>query len=86
MEFEWDPDKNEANIRKHSISFAGASRVLAGTTYRERSDREGEQRWIAVGPYEGRLVTVVYTRRGEIYRIISARRAREHERRKYRQI
>jgi uncharacterized DUF497 family protein len=86
MEFEWDPDKNEANIRKHGISFVGASRILAGTNYRERSDRGGERRWIAVGPYEGRLVTVVYTRREERYRIISARRAREHERRKYRQI
>ncbi|GEM_PF-3308682 len=28
MEFEWDPDKAEINVRKHGISFAEAGTVL----------------------------------------------------------
>ena len=85
MEFEWDPDKNEANIRKHGFDFEEAAQVLLDDYYQERSDRGGERRWIAVGALRGRIITVVYTRRSESYRIISARRAREHEREKYRQ-
>jgi hypothetical protein len=28
MEFEWDPDKSEANLKKHGISFHEASTVF----------------------------------------------------------
>ena len=28
MEFEWDEAKNQANIRKHGVSFEMAKRVL----------------------------------------------------------
>lgn len=30
MEFEWDEAKNQANIRKHGVSFEIAKRVLTG--------------------------------------------------------
>lgn len=30
MTFEWDADKNRANIRKHGLDFSDAWRVFAG--------------------------------------------------------
>ena len=84
MEFEWDPKKAAQNKEKHGVSFEDAVVVFSGPTLTERSDRKGERRWIAVGRLKGRLVTVVYTRRGEAIRIISARRARANEREWYR--
>lgn len=86
MDFEWDPRKNERNIAKHGIDFVDAARVIKRPHFKERSDRGGEKRWLAIGPLAGRIITVVYTMRGaEIYRIISARRARNYEREAYHQ-
>ncbi|WP_443081507.1 BrnT family toxin [Thiohalorhabdus sp.] len=85
MEFEWDPEKAARNREKHGVSFEDAVGVFSGPTLTERSDRKGEKRWIAVGRLEGRLVTVVYTRRSGTTRIISARRASQNEREQYRQ-
>ena len=85
MEFEWDPEKAATNYEKHGITFEGAASIFARPHLEERSDRKGETRWIAVGRLEGRLITVVYTRRSGKIRIISARRARSDERERYRQ-
>ena len=85
MEFEWDPEKAARNREKHGISFEDAVGVFSGPVLTERSDRKGEKRWIAVGRLKGRLVTVVYTRRSGTTRIISARRASQNERKRYRQ-
>ena len=85
MEFEWDPEKAARNREKHGVSFEDAVGVFSGPVLTERSDRKGEKRWIAVGRLKGRLVTVVYTRRSGTTRIISARRASQNERKRYRQ-
>ena len=45
-----------------------------------RSDRNAEERWLAIGETEGRVVAVVFTWRGDALRIISARRAQEEMR------
>ena len=88
MEFEWDPNKAAANYEKHRITFEDAATIFAGPTLVARSSRSGEPRWTAVGKFEGRLWTVVYTWRPEgtrqRIRIISARRARTNERNAYR--
>ncbi|MEO6784056.1 MAG: BrnT family toxin [Bradyrhizobium sp.] len=49
-----------------------------------RSDRNNEERWIAIGFLENRLIAVVFTRRADAFRIISARRARKNEESEYR--
>jgi uncharacterized protein len=43
----------------------------------------GEERWIIVGRSEDGLMAVVFTMRGESYRIISARKATKHEKQDY---
>lgn len=82
--FEWDEAKNKANIAKHSISFADATRVFADPNFlASRSHRSGEARSIAIGLMHEQLVAVIYTHRGANIRIISARVARRTERDSY---
>jgi uncharacterized protein len=82
--FEWHEEKAEANLRKHGIDFDEAIAVFYGSIALRRSDRDHEERWIATGETDGRIVSVVFTRRENALRIISARRARENEERAYR--
>ena len=82
MEFEWDPDKAQSNLRKHEVSFEEAARVFLDPNRIETFDgREayGEDRWKTVGLVEPALLAVVYTVRGEddeIIRLICARKGR----------
>ncbi len=87
MDFEWDEAKNRANIAKHGIDFTRAKEIFSGPTVNFLDHRRnyGEIRRVAIGLVEGREVYVIYTVRGEVYRIISARRANRSERRAYRQ-
>jgi uncharacterized DUF497 family protein len=82
--FEWDRDKNAANIAKHNIDFDDAIGVFYDPVILRRSDRNGEERWTALGRAGDRLMVVVFTRRADVIRIISARRARKNEKREYR--
>jgi uncharacterized protein len=80
---EWNEDKAASNRRKHGIDFDEAVEIFYGTSLLRRSDRKTEERWLAIGETEGRVVTVVFTWRGDTLRIISARRARRNEKRAY---
>lgn len=84
MEFEWDPAKRQSNLEKHGIDFRDAARVWDGPTWTRRSDQQDEERYVAVGFVDGRLIAVVYTLREGRYRIISARRTWKSEERAYR--
>jgi uncharacterized DUF497 family protein len=87
MDFEWDEAKNRANLAKHGIDFTRAKEIFQGYVLESADVRRnyGETRVVAVGVTDGTELTVVYTPRGEIRRIISARRAKRDERRAYRQ-
>lgn len=86
MDFEWDVEKNERNLRVHRLSFEQAARVFADP-FRAFTvdDREsyGEERLTMYGRIGGRLLAVTYTMRGETIRIISARKATRRERKRY---
>jgi hypothetical protein len=82
--FEWDEDKSRANLGKHGIDFDGASEIFYEPIVLRQSNRNNEERWIAIGSLEDRLIAVVFTRRADVIRIISARRARKNEERQYR--
>ena len=92
MEFEWNPDKAQTNLRKHRVSFEDAVRVFLDPNRIETFEtREvyGEDRWKTVGLVEPAVLAVVYTVRGEhgdIIRMISARKADENERAQYSEI
>jgi len=82
---EWDEQKAASNLRKHGIDFDDAIEVFHRPVLLRRSDRNAEERWLAIGETEGRVVTVVFTWRGDALRIISARSARKNEQRAYNQ-
>ncbi len=85
MEFEWDPKKNRENIEKHHVSFSRAVKIFKGDVleWEDTLKDYGETRMIAIGRAERRLFRVVYTKRGNKIRMISARRAKRNDRRKY---
>ena len=81
VEFEFDPNKSEANLAKHGIDFDSAQELW--------NDRHlmilpaqfpMEPRYLAIGSIGGKHWTAVFTERGEHTRIISVRRARDNER------
>lgn len=51
---------------------------------REDPTSEEERRFVTIGiDHAGRLIVVVYTHRGKVFRLISARRATRKERHEY---
>ncbi|MCB9081522.1 MAG: BrnT family toxin [Lewinellaceae bacterium] len=86
MEFEWDEHKNQKNKVKHGIGFEEAKEVFLDKNRLElKDDRKdyGEDRWKVIGIIFGVIITVIYTMRTTVYRIISARAASKKERAKY---
>jgi hypothetical protein len=84
--FEWDEDKAQHNLEKHGIAFAGALAVFEDPQRIERLDLRwdyGEERVQVIGQSKERVLFVVYTRRGDVIRLISARRANRNERKAY---
>jgi uncharacterized DUF497 family protein len=49
----------------------------------DERENYGEDRFVTIGMVDNRLLFVAYTMRGEVIRIISARRAEPHEIRRY---
>jgi len=83
--FEWDSEKERDNIREHGIDFEAAERAFFDYHRMERHDDDSsndEDRWQTMGFFDD-VLFVVYTERGEVIRIISARIAEPFERRIY---
>jgi uncharacterized DUF497 family protein len=87
MQFEWDPGKARLNHKKHGVSFEEALTVFydpLSATFEDTDHSVSEQRLITVGfSSRGRLLFVSHTERGNALRIISARPATAHERKKH---
>jgi uncharacterized protein len=85
MRVEWDSQKAASNLKKHGIDFADAVAVLFDDMAISISDHDaGERRFVALGMDAlARVLVLVYTWRGDILRIISARKATPRERSVY---
>ncbi len=88
MEFEWDTAKERSNRKKHGIGFRAATRVFLDPYAIELDDSASanEPRFNVIGMVDGRMIFVVYAVRESVVRIISARGAEPHEKRKYHEI
>ena len=88
MDFEWDAAKELANREKAGVDFRTAAKVFLDPYMIEFDDLDatGELRFNAIGQVDDRMLFVTYTMRGEVVRIISARGAEPHEKRKYHEI
>lgn len=85
LEFEWDDEKYQINIKKHGIRFETAVNVFFDDNAVYYSDDEhsiDEERFKIVGMVE-KILAVIYTERGEVNRIISARHADKFEQEDY---
>jgi len=87
MVFEWDEEKNAANIKKHGIGFEEAAAVFCDPLIVEQYDLcqydidstdQYEERWLAFG-FVTCWLAVSFTERDGIIRIISARKATQQE-------
>jgi uncharacterized DUF497 family protein len=87
VRFEFDPEKDEANQRKHGVSLEFGARIFADAdhllipTFRVE---DGEDRYKAVGQVDGRHWTAVHILRGDVVRFISVRRSNDGEESQYR--
>jgi uncharacterized DUF497 family protein len=86
QKFEWDPAKNQENLRKHGIRFEEAMLVFDGPILTRIDSRfgYGEIREISIGNIKNiTVVVVVHTQRDTKIRLISARIANKTERNLY---
>lgn len=83
MRILWDKDKARINEEKHGVTFEEAAEILVGDYIEFESNTNGEKRSRAVTRIRGEYLTVVYARRGETKRIISARHSSQKERQQY---
>jgi uncharacterized DUF497 family protein len=87
MNFEWDPQKAEMNLKKHGVSFEEAKTVFDDLLYVDFYDpdhSDNEHRYLIIGrSRQERLLIVSYTERGNTCRLISARETTQKERRAY---
>ena len=88
LEFEWDPAKAIANLRKHRVTFPEAMTAFAdplGGVQDDPAHSVSEARFVLLGrSSRGRLLAVMFTERGtDRVRLVSARPATRSERRSY---
>lgn len=87
MQFEWNTEKAEANLKKHQVSFDEAETVFDDPLFVIFADPDHsfeENRFIIMGESnQKRLLVVSYTERPPKTRLISAREATRPERKKY---
>jgi len=89
MKFEWDERKNKVNIKKHGVSFEEAKTVFyseQAIIFDDPDHSDKEERFIIVGfSNVGKLLLACFCERekGDIIRIISARKLSKKESRKF---
>lgn len=89
LRFEWDEDKNRANIKKHGVSFQEAQTVFLDENamrFFDPDHSQDEDRFIMLGmSFKLRVLVVCHCHRKNdtVIRIISARKADKHEAKGY---
>ena len=81
----YDETKRKGNIANHGFDFIGSESVFAGFTITREDGRDayGELRLQTPGLFNGVVVFIVHTPRGDADHIISIRKAEKHEERIY---
>lgn len=75
MHFEWDDGKNTVNLDKHNVSFFEAQRAFADplrVIARDIAHSKSEERFYCFGNVQGGILTVRFTYRRGVVRIIGA--------------
>jgi uncharacterized DUF497 family protein len=83
MQFEWDEAKRLSNLAKHGLDFLDIDEIDWPTVAFVPSSKANEGRFVVLGEFRGRVHVVIVTLRGGRTRVISFRRAKEKEVRRY---
>ena len=84
MQFEYDPAKSQSNKEKHGIDFDEAQFLWQDEDRLQFPAKSDSEERHAIFAKKGDKIWIAFfTMRGEMTRIISVRRARENEERKY---
>ena len=73
--FDWDPDKDAENQRKHGVSFSLAQYAFADrqrVIAKDEAHSQTEERFYCFGEVDGGILTVRCTYRASVIRIIGA--------------
>ncbi len=90
IQFEWDENKNKENVKKHKISFEETQTVFLDENairFFDPDHSQDEDRFIMLGmSFRLRIIVVChcYRKNDTVIRIISARKADQHEAKVYR--
>ena len=85
MRFEWDEQKRRMNLERHRLDFEDAPRVFtedAGVVEDTREDY-GELRFLLMGLLYSQVIVIAFTKRDDVIRIISMRKATKREQHDY---
>ena len=73
--FDWDSDKDAENQRKHGVSFIRAQYAFADpkrVIAKDKTHSQSEERFYCFGEVDGGVLTVRFTYRASVIRIIGA--------------
>lgn len=86
-EFDWDKGNLDKNLVKHKVDFREAEEIFFNQPvkfYPDEKHSQKEERFIALGvTSKSRKLTIIFTKRRNKIRIISARNQNKRERRLY---
>ncbi len=85
MKVEYDPSKRAETLSQRDLDMARAPEVFEGDTLSVPDHRfdYGEERFITIGFLDNRMVVLAWTRRADVTRIISMRKANAREQKAY---
>lgn len=88
MEFSWDEEKREWVLAERGIDFLRVAHSLfdGRPLLTVPTIRGAEERFLSIGPIDAKFFAVIWTWRNEKIRIITARRARDAEEKRYRSL
>ena len=75
VRFDWDPEKDAENQRKHGVSFGRAQYAFADpmrVIAKDVSHSQTEDRYYCFGEVDGGILTVRFAYRDSVVRIIGA--------------
>jgi len=85
--FQWDQGNIDKNLVRHDVENWGSEQVFFNRPLLVLNDTKHsipEKRWVAFGKTDAdRLLTVIFTKRGDLIRVISARDVNRKERKFY---
>ncbi|MEM5470754.1 BrnT family toxin [Hoeflea sp. AS60] len=85
MKFEWDETKRTEIYEKHGVDLLEAALIFENDVLEKEDTRRdyGEKRMIALGMADGEVYIVVYTKRDDVYRLITAWKGGQDDRDEY---